>query len=146
MAQKGPPRPASTSAFPSSLLRRHLVEVVLNGETKQSAVLTAHLLKKKEGPQNIELAIRHSCHPIPLWEREFCIYVGGISWQRFYKNKKYVSMYKNIEQWDDSEAFDNFKNAKARFWAKYHGQPLDIPLSDPNMYIDKVDHNLQDQP
>uniref|UniRef100_J3NB95 Uncharacterized protein n=1 Tax=Oryza brachyantha TaxID=4533 RepID=J3NB95_ORYBR len=88
----------------------------------------------------------HNCHPIPLWEREFCIYVGGISWQRFYENKKYVSMCKNIEQWDDSEAFDNFKNAKARFWAKYHGQPSDIPLPNPDMYIDRVDHNCKINP
>ncbi|KAL5224503.1 hypothetical protein ABZP36_011142 [Zizania latifolia] len=88
----------------------------------------------------------YSCHPVPLWEREFCIYIGGISWQRFCENKKYVSMYKNIDQWDDSEAFDNFKNAKARFWANYHDQPSDIPLPDPDMYIDKVDHNCKIDP
>jgi hypothetical protein len=88
----------------------------------------------------------HNCHPVPLWEREFCIYVGGISWHRFCDNKRYVCMYKNIEQWDDSEAFDNFKNAKARFWANYHGQPSDISLPDPDMYIDKVDHNSKIDP
>ncbi|KAL6870649.1 hypothetical protein ACP4OV_014497 [Aristida adscensionis] len=77
---------------------------------------------------------------VPLWEREFCSYVGGISWQRFCENKYYVSVYNSLDQWDDSGAFENFQNAKARFWANYHGQPSDIPLPDPDMYIDKVDH------
>ncbi|XP_062203633.1 uncharacterized protein LOC133905867 [Phragmites australis] len=77
---------------------------------------------------------------VPLWEREFCSYVGDISWQRFCENKQYVSVYNNLEHWDDSGAFENYQNAKARFWANYHGQASDIPLPDPDMYIDKVNH------
>ncbi|OEL38126.1 hypothetical protein BAE44_0000856, partial [Dichanthelium oligosanthes] len=81
-----------------------------------------------------------------LWEREFCSYVGNISWQRFCENKQYVSVYNNLEQWDDSGAVENFENAKARFCANYHGQPSDIPLPDPNMYIDRVDHRCKVDP
>ena len=82
----------------------------------------------------------HEHCSVPLWEREFCSYVGNISWRRFCENKQYVSVYNNLEQWDDSGAFENFQNSKARFWAHYHGQPSDIPLPDPDVYIDKVDH------
>ncbi|KAK8448015.1 hypothetical protein SEVIR_8G200100v4 [Setaria viridis] len=88
----------------------------------------------------------HKHCPVPLWEREFCSYVGNISWQRFCENKKYVSIYNNFEHWDDSGAFENFQNAKARFWADYHGQPSDIPLPDPDMYIDEVDHHCTVDP
>ena len=49
-----------------------------------------------------------------------------------------MSMYPNIVDWDDSAAFEAFKDAKDRFYAVYHGQPCDIPLPDPNMYIDVV--------
>ncbi|KAG2555729.1 uncharacterized protein LOC120685520 [Panicum virgatum] len=82
----------------------------------------------------------HEHCSVPLWEREFCSYVGNISWRRFCENKQYVSVYNNLEQWDDSGAFENFQNSKARFWAYFHGQPSDIPLPDPDVYIDKVDH------
>ncbi|RCV36989.1 hypothetical protein SETIT_8G026200v2 [Setaria italica] len=88
----------------------------------------------------------HEHCPVPLWEREFCSYVGNISWQRFCENKQYVSVYNNLEQWNDSGAFENFQNAKARFWSYYHGQPSDIPLSGPDMYIDKVDHRCKVDP
>ncbi|KAL6642219.1 hypothetical protein ACP70R_020400 [Stipagrostis hirtigluma subsp. patula] len=83
---------------------------------------------------------------VPLWEREFCSYVGNISWQRFCENKQYVSVYNNLEQWDDSGAFENFQNVKARFWANYHGQSSDIPLPDRDMYIDKVDQRCKVDP
>ncbi|RLM69959.1 uncharacterized protein C2845_PM17G01400 [Panicum miliaceum] len=77
---------------------------------------------------------------------EFCSYVGNISWHRFCENKQYVSVYNNLDQWDDSGAFENFQNSKARFWANYHGQPSDIPLPDPDMYTDKVDHRCNVDP
>lgn len=69
---------------------------------------------------------------VPLWEREFCSLVGGISWQRFCENKHFAYMYKEIEQWDDSGAFENLQNAKSRFWSHYHGQPSDIPFPGPD--------------
>lgn len=83
---------------------------------------------------------------VPLWEREFCSYVGNISWQRFCENKRYASVDNTLEHWDDSGALENFQNSKARFWAHYHGQPSDIPLPDPDMYIDKVDHRCRVDP
>ncbi|XP_062202586.1 uncharacterized protein LOC133904945 [Phragmites australis] len=88
----------------------------------------------------------HEHCSVPLWEREFCSYVGDISWKRFCENKQYVEVYNNLEQWDDSAAFENFQNAKVRFWANYHGLPSDIPLPDPDMYIDKVDHRCKVDP
>ncbi|CAM0950321.1 unnamed protein product [Alopecurus aequalis] len=84
--------------------------------------------------------------PVPLWEREFCSYVGGISWQRFCENKHFAYMYKEIEQWDDSAAFENFQNVKSRFWSNYHGQPSNIPLPDPDLYVEKVDHRCEVDP
>lgn len=83
---------------------------------------------------------------VPLWEREFCSLVGNISWQRFCENKHFAYMYKEIEQWDDSAAFENFQNAKSRFWAHYHGQPSDTFFPDPDLYIDEVDHRCQVDP
>ncbi|VAI29920.1 unnamed protein product [Triticum turgidum subsp. durum] len=83
---------------------------------------------------------------VPLWEREFCSLVGGISWQRFCENKHFAYMYKEIEQWDDSGAFENFQNAKSRFWSHYHGQPSDIPYPNPDLYIDEVDHRCEVDP
>lgn len=86
-------------------------------------------------------------YPVPLWEREFCRHVGDITWERFYENKQYVGPFHKHEPWDDSEAFDCFQNAKARFWANYHGKPSDIPLlDDPDLYIDKVDHQCKLDP
>jgi hypothetical protein len=84
--------------------------------------------------------------PVPLWEREFCSYVGGISWPRFCENKHFAYMYKDMEQWEDSGAFENFQSAKSRFWSHYHGQPSDIPLPDPDLYIEKVDHRCKVDP
>jgi hypothetical protein len=81
--------------------------------------------------------------PVPLWERQFCCYVGNISWQRFCDNKHFVGPYNNLDRWDDSGALENFKNAKARFWANYHSQPSDIPFPDPDLYIDKVDQHCK---
>lgn len=49
-----------------------------------------------------------------------------------------MSLYTNIVDWDDSAAFEAFKDAKDRFYAAYHGQPCYIPLPDPDMYIDVV--------
>lgn len=43
--------------------------------------------------------------------------------------------------WDDSEALNNFLDSKERFRAKYHGEPYEEPVLDPDMYIDEVDHN-----
>lgn len=75
---------------------------------------------------------------VPLWERKFCTDACFIPWGKLCETKKLMSMYANIVDWDDSAAFEAFKDAKDRFYAVYHGQPCNIPLPDPNMYIDVV--------
>ncbi|KAJ1274119.1 hypothetical protein BS78_05G038400 [Paspalum vaginatum] len=84
--------------------------------------------------------------PVPLWEREFCSIVGNISWETFCENKEYTGIFHSIKEWDDSGAFENFERAKARFYAAYHGEPSDIPLPDPDTYIDEVDHRCEVDP
>ncbi|XP_072975575.1 uncharacterized protein [Typha angustifolia] len=75
---------------------------------------------------------------VPLWEKKFCSHVCAIPWKKLCETKQFMCMFKNVLEWDDSAALDAFHNAKTRFWAEYHGQPCDIPLPDPDMYIDKV--------
>ena len=48
--------------------------------------------------------------------------------------------------WDDSGALENFEATKERFRAKYHGEPFEDPLLDPDMYIDEVDHLCEVDP
>uniref|UniRef100_A0A804QPZ0 Uncharacterized protein n=1 Tax=Zea mays TaxID=4577 RepID=A0A804QPZ0_MAIZE len=43
-----------------------------------------------------------------------------------------------VVDWDDSAALEAFNDAKARFCAIYHGQHYDIPLPDPDMFIDII--------
>lgn len=45
--------------------------------------------------------------------------------------------------WDDSAGKEAFDNAKARFWAEINNLPSEIPLPDPNMYIQEVDHGAE---
>ncbi|XP_010922225.1 uncharacterized protein [Elaeis guineensis] len=78
---------------------------------------------------------------VPLWEKKFCTCVGAIPWKRFCENKKFMGMYKNVIQWDDSAALEAFQNAKARFFAEYNGFHCNIPPPDPNLYIDEVDQD-----
>ncbi|XAR69895.1 hypothetical protein NMG60_11001652 [Bertholletia excelsa] len=81
-------------------------------------------------------------HPtVPSWEKKFCYVVGSIPWQRFLENKKFIDLYDNVLNWNDSAGEEAFFNAKNRFWAKLNGLPCDIPLPDPDIYIDKIDWN-----
>ncbi|XP_072968919.1 uncharacterized protein [Typha angustifolia] len=83
---------------------------------------------------------------IPLWEKKFCSYVCSIPWRKICETKRFMCMYKNIVEWNDSAALEAFQNAKARFWAEYHGRPCEIPLPDPDMFIDKVDPDARIDP
>ncbi|BAD68288.1 unknown protein [Oryza sativa Japonica Group] len=78
---------------------------------------------------------------VPLWEKKFCTDACAIPWGKLCETKKLMSLYKNVVDWDDSAALETFNDAKARFCAVYHGQPCDIPLPDPNMYIDMVNQD-----
>ncbi|AQK70050.1 hypothetical protein ZEAMMB73_Zm00001d016089, partial [Zea mays] len=84
--------------------------------------------------------------PVPLWERKFCCNAYDIPWKRFCKKKQTIELYKNVMDWDDSGALENFEAAKERFGAKYHGEPFEDPLLDPDMYIDEVDHLCEVDP
>jgi hypothetical protein len=61
-------------------------------------------------------------HPVPLWEREFCRNAYDIPWETFCKNKRLIGLYRNVLDWDDSGALENFEEAKERFRAKYFGE------------------------
>uniref|UniRef100_A0A0E0JPV8 Uncharacterized protein n=1 Tax=Oryza punctata TaxID=4537 RepID=A0A0E0JPV8_ORYPU len=78
---------------------------------------------------------------VPLWEKKFCTDACAIPWGKLCETKKLMPLYKNVVDWDDSAALEAFNDAKARFCAVYHGQPCDIPLPDPNMYIDMVNQD-----
>ena len=53
-----------------------------------------------------------------------------------------MSAYKSISDWDDAAAFEAFQNAKARYRADINGMPCDIPLPDPDMFIEMVNHKV----
>ncbi|TVU34801.1 hypothetical protein EJB05_16653 [Eragrostis curvula] len=75
---------------------------------------------------------------VPLWEKKFCTDACAIPWGKLCETKRLMSLYKSVVDWDDSAALEAFEDAKARFYAEYHGWPCDIPLPDPNLYIDIV--------
>lgn len=80
----------------------------------------------------------HSCNSVPPWERKFC---SQISWTKFCEDKKLTYLFENVLNWDDSAGKESFDNAKARFWAKINGLRCDIPLPNPDMYIDVVNQD-----
>nr|XP_027186958.1 uncharacterized protein LOC105851370 [Cicer arietinum] len=52
---------------------------------------------------------------------------------------KYMYLYDNVVNWNDSASEEAFDNAKSRFWSEINGLPCDIPLPDPDIYIDDID-------
>jgi hypothetical protein len=49
-----------------------------------------------------------------------------------------MSLYKSVVDWDGLAALEAFNDAKAHFYTIYHGQHYDIPLPDPDMFIDII--------
>ncbi|KAK4838844.1 hypothetical protein QYF36_016901 [Acer negundo] len=78
---------------------------------------------------------------VPSWEKRFCAKVGLISWEKILEGKKYMHIFKNVVNWNDSAGEEAFRNAKSRFWARINYLPCDIPLPDPNTYINDIDWN-----
>lgn len=76
---------------------------------------------------------------MPRWEKMFCTLVGSVPWGKLVETKKYLNLHDNVMNWDDSAGKEAFDNAKKRFWAAINGLPCDIPLPDPDIYIDDVD-------
>ncbi|KAG0519759.1 hypothetical protein BDA96_08G014300 [Sorghum bicolor] len=64
----------------------------------------------------------NNVHPVPLWEREFCRNAYDIPWETFCENKRFIGLYRNVMDWDDSGALENFEEAKERFRAQYFGE------------------------
>ncbi|CAM8970716.1 unnamed protein product [Rhodiola kirilowii] len=79
---------------------------------------------------------------VPEWEKKFCYVVGSVPWRKVLNTKMFVSCYPDVMNWDDSAAEDTFHTAKRRFWTQINGLPTDdVPLPDPNAYIDQIDWN-----
>jgi hypothetical protein len=78
---------------------------------------------------------------VPLWEKQFCASVGSVPWRKLIEDKRYMYMHPKVVNWDDSAVKEAFDNAKNRYWAEINNIPWDIPLPDPNIYIDDVDSN-----
>ncbi|KAM7493812.1 hypothetical protein LguiB_028421 [Lonicera macranthoides] len=76
---------------------------------------------------------------IPAWEKEFCLKIGLFKWEAFVEAKKFVHLETKIINWDDSAGKKAFDNAKSRFYAQINKLPCEIPLPDPDMYIDNLD-------
>ncbi|KAF1002311.1 hypothetical protein AG4045_010823 [Apium graveolens] len=76
---------------------------------------------------------------VPTWEREFTAKIGNIKWEKFVEARKWNWLYPKILEWKDSACEEAFTAAKTRFWDQYHGYESQVPLPDPDMYIDNID-------
>ncbi|KZV38323.1 hypothetical protein F511_25810 [Dorcoceras hygrometricum] len=83
---------------------------------------------------------------VPSWEKEFCKVVGSLDWDTLLQMKKFVHLYDNVINWNDSAGEEAFFNAKKRFWARKNGLPCDIPLPDPDSCIDRIDWDINIDP
>ncbi|XP_030494174.2 uncharacterized protein LOC115710019 [Cannabis sativa] len=78
---------------------------------------------------------------VPAWEKKFCYKIGSVPWRKIVNTKDFMSYYTNVVDWNDSAVKEAFDNAKKRFWAELNGFDCDIPMPDPDSYIDEVDWN-----
>ncbi|KAL5059269.1 hypothetical protein RYX36_030873 [Vicia faba] len=83
---------------------------------------------------------------VPSWEKKFCASVGSVPWKKVIEGKRYMYMHSNVVNWEDSAVKETFDNAKNRFWAEINGFPCNIPLPDPDMYVDDVDWDASVDP
>ncbi|GMJ11849.1 hypothetical protein HRI_004854100 [Hibiscus trionum] len=83
---------------------------------------------------------------VPSWEKKFCTLVGSVPWWKLLETKRFMYLYDNVVQWNDSAGEEAFHNAKNRFWAEINGLPCDISLPDPDSYIDKIDWDSEIDP
>ncbi|KAG0453420.1 hypothetical protein HPP92_024724 [Vanilla planifolia] len=80
---------------------------------------------------------------VPKWERRFC---NQIPWNKLCEKKKLIHLFPKVLAWDDFAGKEAFDNAKSRFWAEMNGIPCNIPVPDPDMYIDVVDYETSVDP
>ncbi|XP_062117895.1 uncharacterized protein LOC133831553 [Humulus lupulus] len=83
---------------------------------------------------------------VPKWEKDFCATVGSVPWGKLLDTKKYIHLYENVIDWNDSASEEAFIQAKNRFWAYINGFTSEIALPDPDIYIDEVDWNSEIDP
>ncbi|KAG2262491.1 hypothetical protein Bca52824_069570 [Brassica carinata] len=76
---------------------------------------------------------------VPAWEKDFCAKVGSVPWSKVLEAKRFMHLYERVVQWDDSAGEDAFNKAKSHYWAEINGVSCDLPLPDPDVYIDDVD-------
>lgn len=79
------------------------------------------------------------------WEEKFCL-LAGIPWHKVVAAKKYIYCHENVANWNDSAGKDALFNAKERFCAVIYDIPSDVPLPDPDMFIDNIDWNPKIDP
>ncbi|KAJ3681067.1 hypothetical protein LUZ60_015556 [Juncus effusus] len=76
-------------------------------------------------------------------EKEFILYLTSIPWWRLRDAQKFKRTYKNIDEWDDSGALESFRTARSRFETLHYRTEITVPqLPDPDMFIDRIDHDL----
>ncbi|KAJ0019949.1 hypothetical protein Pint_30985 [Pistacia integerrima] len=80
---------------------------------------------------------------VPAWEKKFCQEVGLIPWKKLVNAKMYIYGFDHVVQWNDSAAEEAFKKAKLRYWSQINDEPCEIPLPNPDMYIDEIDWNSE---
>ncbi|XP_041996936.1 uncharacterized protein LOC121747022 [Salvia splendens] len=83
---------------------------------------------------------------VPVWEKEFCKVVGSMDWETLLEMKRYIHLYDNVLDWNDSAGEEAFSNSKKRYWAKRKGLSCDISLPDPDLYIDKINWDSDNDP
>ncbi|KAI3446517.1 hypothetical protein Pfo_003182 [Paulownia fortunei] len=83
---------------------------------------------------------------VPSWEKEFCKVVGSLEWGTLLQMKKFMHLYDNVIKWNDSAGEEAFCNAKKRYWAEINGVSCDIPLPDPDLYIEKINWDSEIDP
>ncbi|KAJ0019943.1 hypothetical protein Pint_30982 [Pistacia integerrima] len=89
---------------------------------------------------------------VPAWEQKFDHIVewnDSAAEEAFRKAKlrsnvpAWEQKFDHIVEWNDSAAEEAFRKAKLRHWSEINGEPCQIPLPNPDMYIDKIDWNLE---
>ncbi|KAL0316776.1 UNVERIFIED_CONTAM: hypothetical protein Sradi_5555800 [Sesamum radiatum] len=83
---------------------------------------------------------------VPSWEKDFCKAVGSMDWETLVQMKKFTHLYSNVMEWNDSAGEEAFRNAKERYWAEINGHSCDISLPDPDLYIDKINWDSENDP
>ncbi|KAG2275277.1 hypothetical protein Bca52824_057832 [Brassica carinata] len=72
--------------------------------------------------------LTNSKQSVPAWEKDFCAKVGSVPWSKVLEAKRFMHQ---------------VDKAKSHYWAEINGVFCDLPLPDPDVYIDDVDWDAQ---